>query len=367
MKKLTLVFVLIFIFQLSYAQISYNLGNSGEAQAPGWFKLGRLTLDQSGRDAYIHITSGNGYNASFTQNSECYIHFRTSNGNSNDNGFYGSGNFYRIGRGHFIEKVRVVQISQSIWDFYGYLNPYTGDGATLFFESTSGSWAKDFNSVSEPSGIDLVEEIYLLSTLTAESPVTIRTKVAGNPGVGARNPLYLDAANYGSNSSAIVFTKNNNNTVLAHIATDINANGGSNLYMISGNSDAPIFLNPYGGTVGVGTTTIPASYKMIVDGKVGVRKLVVSQLPAWADYVFAPSYNLLPLQDLETYIKQHQHLPDVPSASEVAANGIDLGDNQTILLKKVEELTLYLIEQNKRIQQLEQELKSLKTRGFNSK
>ncbi|MDI9364930.1 MAG: hypothetical protein QM541_08260 [Flavobacterium sp.] len=126
-------------------------------------------------------------------------------------------------------------------------------------------------------------------------------------------------------------------------------------------------ISDLGGTVLIGTNTFPApsaSYKMVVDGKVGVRKLVVTQLAGWADYVFVPSYKLRPLQDLETYIKQHQHLPDVPSASEVAANGIDLGDNQAVLLKKIEELTLYVIEQNKELQMQKKEIQLLKkTRG----
>lgn len=120
------------------------------------------------------------------------------------------------------------------------------------------------------------------------------------------------------------------------------------------------------GSVGIGTTTT-GSYKLAVEGKVGVRKLVVTQISNWADYVFAPTYKLLPLQDLETYIKQYQHLPDVPSASEVAANGIELGDNQAVLLKKIEELTLYVIEQEKqrKIQQeqiaaMQAEIKALK-------
>ncbi|MFX8657140.1 hypothetical protein ABTM30_19840, partial [Acinetobacter baumannii] len=72
----------------------------------------------------------------------------------------------------------------------------------------------------------------------------------------------------------------------------------------------------------------------------------------WADFVFKPNYKLASLSELETYIKEHQHLPEVPTENEIKENGVDIGDTQILLLKKVEELTLYLIEQNKSVHKL---------------
>jgi hypothetical protein len=66
------------------------------------------------------------------------------------------------------------------------------------------------------------------------------------------------------------------------------------------------------------------------------------------------------LYQVEKYIQQNKHLPDVPSAAEVKKEGIDLGDNQAVLLKKIEELTLYIIEQNKKLEAVCQEVKVLK-------
>lgn len=105
------------------------------------------------------------------------------------------------------------------------------------------------------------------------------------------------------------------------------------------------------GNVGIGTTE-PGQYKLAVEGKIGARKVVVTQTP-WADYVFEKDYHLPTLAEVEKYIQQYKHLPDVPSAAEVEENGLDLGGNQAVLLKKIEELTLYIIEQNKKIEQLE--------------
>lgn len=75
------------------------------------------------------------------------------------------------------------------------------------------------------------------------------------------------------------------------------------------------------------------------------------------DYVFDPSYKLRSLEETEKYVKENHHLPEVPSAAEIAKEGMSLNGMSKILLKKVEELTLHIIEQNKRIEALEKKLK----------
>jgi hypothetical protein len=105
------------------------------------------------------------------------------------------------------------------------------------------------------------------------------------------------------------------------------------------------------GNVGIGTTA-PGTYKLAVEGTIGARRLQIKQT-SWADFVFAPGYALPDLDETESYIKENQHLPGIPSATEVQKEGIDVGDMNKQLLQKVEELTLYIIEQNKRITALE--------------
>jgi len=72
-----------------------------------------------------------------------------------------------------------------------------------------------------------------------------------------------------------------------------------------------------------------------------------------------PNYNLMPLKELEQYILQNKHLPDVPNQDEISKDGMDVYEMNTILLKKVEELTLYVIEQQKQIVELENEIKNI--------
>lgn len=75
----------------------------------------------------------------------------------------------------------------------------------------------------------------------------------------------------------------------------------------------------------------------------------------WSDFVFDENYNLPTLQEVEKYISTKKHLPDIPSAEEVQEKGVKVSEMQSKLLQKIEELTLYIIQQNKRIEQLEQQ------------
>lgn len=110
------------------------------------------------------------------------------------------------------------------------------------------------------------------------------------------------------------------------------------------------------GNVGIGTES--PTHKLSVNGAIRAKEVIVDT--GWADYVFAPDYRLAPLAEVEAHIKEKGHLPDVPSAKEVAEKGVSVGESQALLLRKVEELTLHVIalskadeEQKTRIRQLE--------------
>jgi hypothetical protein len=113
------------------------------------------------------------------------------------------------------------------------------------------------------------------------------------------------------------------------------------------------------GRVSIGTWKTATGYKLFVEEGIRTRKVKVDQA-SWADYVFDKNYKLRPIQEVAAFIEQNKHLPDVPSATEVAEDGLDLGNNQATLLKKIEELTLYIIEQDKRLTEHEQQLRQLK-------
>ncbi len=104
------------------------------------------------------------------------------------------------------------------------------------------------------------------------------------------------------------------------------------------------------GNVGIGVTN-PGS-KLVVNGKIRSEEVKVEAVHP-PDYVFEPGYKLRTLEETKDFITENKHLPEIPSASEMEAYGIDLGDMNMRLLKKIEELTLYIIEQNERLEGLE--------------
>lgn len=138
-------------------------------------------------------------------------------------------------------------------------------------------------------------------------------------------------AGYGEDGNAIKFTSMWND----------------NLMFIRGN-----------GNIGIGTTD--PTNKLEVNGTIRSKEVIV-EATGWPDYVFLPEYDLLSLEELEEYITTNRHLPEVPSEAEVLESGVKLGEMDATLLQKIEELTLYVIEQNKlnkeqqgRIQKLEE-------------
>ncbi|MFV1883185.1 MAG: hypothetical protein ACMZ7B_01650 [Balneola sp.] len=99
------------------------------------------------------------------------------------------------------------------------------------------------------------------------------------------------------------------------------------------------------GNVGIGTSN--PDQKLTVKGKIHSEEVIVDLNVPGPDYVFEEDYNLTSLKELEAYIKANKHLPEIPSAKEMEANGITLGEMNVLLLKKIEELTLHAIAQEK--------------------
>jgi hypothetical protein len=107
------------------------------------------------------------------------------------------------------------------------------------------------------------------------------------------------------------------------------------------------------GNVGIGTNN-PGTFKLAVNGSIRAKEIRVNT--GWADYVFDDDYVLKSLSEIEKYIKVNKHLPDMPAAAELQKDGVDISAMQTKMMAKIEELTLHLIEANKKIEVLEQKL-----------
>lgn len=125
-----------------------------------------------------------------------------------------------------------------------------------------------------------------------------------------------------------------------------------------------LHLQADGGQVGIGLQglTVPAGFIFAVDGKAMMEEVEVQLSGDWPDYVFEENYDLLPLSELERHIKSHRHLPGIPSQADMDGAGLAIGEMQTKLLEKVEELTLYILQLNDRIDRSETEKEALRKR-----
>lgn len=169
--------------------------------------------------------------------------------------------------------------------------------------------------------------------------------------------LYRSKGGTGLTGSAHVFTVQ---TPLTASGSNIASfsNGGADLVRIDKNGDLYSSGNiSTTAKIKIGADSLDiGTHSLAVNGSAIFTKALVKLNGNWPDYVFETDYPLADLKSIESFILEHKHLPGVPSAKEVAKSGIDLGETQAILLKKIEELTLYIIAQDKRISELEKQL-----------
>lgn len=175
----------------------------------------------------------------------------------------------------------------------------------------------------------------------------------GNVGIGTSNPLlplhFSNGMQIGTSGTA-----NQNFHFYSHSS---GSDWGLHLYNGNNGSGTHLFVVKNNGSVGIGTNNPDNNYKLSINGKVRSKEVVVES--GWSDFVFYDDYNLMSLADLEKFINQNKHLPEIPTEKEVNEKGIGIGEISSKLLQKIEELTLYIIDQNKKIEELEQRLSSI--------
>jgi len=150
---------------------------------------------------------------------------------------------------------------------------------------------------------------------------------------------------HGYNDGSTTYTEPSNTYISGYFGVDFFTSG-QNRMRIS-----------HDGIVSIGTVNRQIGYKLAVNGNIKAKEIKVET--GWSDFVFENNYYLPTLKEVELYIKEEGHLKDIPSAEEVKTNGIFLGDMNAKLLQKIEELTLYTIQQEKRIENLESKNDSL--------
>lgn len=254
----------------------------------------------------------------------------------------------------------------------------SGSNKALLFATSESSTYGNFGIRYTGSGLN-----FYMPNEGSPTNYLLFIKNNGNIGIGKSNPTYkLDVSgslqstslqteslsvtsdiNFRSlagNSTKILTINNDGNLSSTDYATvqdnmgnhtaiqNINLNGNKLVGGTSGNGG--IFVAD-SGNVRIGVGTMNPTKALEVNGTIRSKEVIV-EIANWSDFVFDNNYKLMSLKETERFIKQNGHLPNVPSAAEVEKEGIELGEMNAILLQKIEELTLYVIELEKQIDEL---------------
>ncbi|NML39578.1 hypothetical protein HHL17_20425 [Chitinophaga sp. G-6-1-13] len=262
----------------------YNANNANFA----WIKLGTLSLPQEGSTATIRFHGGSGYNGLLEQMGQTELHIRTSNGNSNPNGYPFSAYATRTGYSVPVALIKIIPnvsgTAPTSYDIYIYHGGYAGYSI--------------YEVVTISGAYQRIEQITAAPTQGYDVPFN--------------------------------FTVQND----VNLANALRANY----------------------TTGNVTIGYPSKKsQLMVNGDIFANRVKVST-ENWPDYVFNPEFELRPISDLARYIADNKHLPDLPAAKEVETKGQDVGEINKILVKKMEEMSLYIIQLDQRMKELEEKL-----------
>ena len=161
-----------------------------------------------------------------------------------------------------------------------------------------------------------------------------------------RGTTHISYFNFGTNEDTFIRGGKSGSSVV------INDTHNGNVYIAEG-----------GGNVGIGTNNL--AYKFNVNGTIRSKEIVVES--NWADYVFDDTYALPSLHSVEQFIQQHHHLPNMPAASDVEDKGLPVGEVQTKMMEKIEELTLYIIDLHHEIETMKETIDQISSTSTNLK
>lgn len=257
-----------------------------------------------------------------------------------------------------------------------------GMGTRALMNNTSGSENLAFGYAALQSNTSGLKNIAvgssgLYSITTGQENVGIGF-AAGYFSTGSYNTIVGNGAAFkstGNNNVGVGYQAGFNNalgssSIFIGYQAGYDETSSNKLYIANSNTTTPLVYGDFAtkylavGEVAAADRAAATSggYRLLVKGGMITEKIKVAVAGSadWADYVFEPSYKLMSLDKVESFVKDNKHLPNVPSAEEMSKNGLDVMQTSAKLMEKIEELTLYMIEMNKEIQALKAENAKLK-------
>ncbi|MEQ8359410.1 MAG: tail fiber protein [Cytophagales bacterium] len=306
-----------------------NMGG-GSARGWTWGSHGAVPIAGLNTQGHMQIAGG------FTANT-----LRTGSGSITSN-YYGA---LLLGHGD--------RSDDSDYEWTGFYSGTTRQGIILY----DGAWSGANNLTNEFSITAENGNILTLNT-QGNSDIALMPDGSGKVGIGSTSPsskLHLTSP---IERESLRVYKDGNTSNYLNVWQGTGAAAldpiGTGLLYLGYDQSTDVIIGNAGGSLGIGTTT-PDS-KLTVKGNIHAQEVKVDLNGAVApDYVFERDYPLQSLEELKSYIDQNKHLPEIPSAKQMEEEGINLKEMNLLLLRKIEEMTLHLIDQNEQMEKLQEE------------
>ncbi|RZS90542.1 tail fiber protein [Aquimarina brevivitae] len=324
-------------------KMKYSLGQSSYGK---WYKLMNIDLNGNGQYNSINITVNFHYVNTFIKyNATAVLRLRENS----------TGDWQHNAEGINKKVLKLKEVANNIYELWGFS---AGNYGHLSFTSTVTKEAPFIMTIpSTPivsSNIDALVDVPILGDWYFSSGKIEVQKEGTFAGKWNPNESYFTLSN--PNGSSIMM---DTNEIYSSGALHIGSKSGEivrfRAITETSTSDKMVIKND--GKVGIGTMS-PDS-ELTVKGNIHAEEIKIDLSVPAPDYVFTKEYDLLSIEEVQQHIANKGHLPNIPSAKEMEANGVELGVMNMKLLEKIEELTLYTIEQEKRIKSLEEKLEKI--------